>query len=114
MSKPVALARHTETEALFDVVLSDPDGLRAVPAAADTQLTFIGSLPTAVDPTIAGQWRHFKGGVYEFMARVDSDDGELVLYRDATGGSWLRPLSMIDEVVESDGLPQPRFVRFTG
>jgi hypothetical protein len=115
VSEPVACARHTETEALLDIVLGERGGLITVPAAAGTELRFIGTLPAAViDPAIAGTWRHFKGGVYEFITRVDGAEGELVLYRDGAGDSWLRPLAMVGETVERDGPPEPRFVRVTG
>ncbi len=114
MSEPVACARHTETEALLEIVLSERGCLTAVAAAAGAERTFIGPLPAAViDPAIAGARRHFKGGVYEFVTRVDGAEGELVLYRDSAGGSWLRPLAMVGEIVERDGPPRPRFVRVT-
>ena len=84
------------------------------PAATGSEETFIGRLPgTAIDPEIAGSWRHFKGGVYEFVARVEADGDETVLYRDSDGKSWLRPLWMVGESVERGGPPRPRFVRLT-
>ncbi len=115
MSEPVACARHTETEALLDIVPSERGGLTAVPAAPGSEQRFIATLPAAlIDPAIAGTWRHFKGGVYEFITRVDGAEGELVLYRDSAGDSWLRPLAMVGEIVKRDGPPEPRFVRVTG
>lgn len=92
----------------------DRGGLEAVTAPTDTGATFIGSLPPAtIDPELAGTWRHFKGGLYEFATRVAGPQGELVLYRDASGGCWLRPLSMVSEPVERDGQRCHRFTRLT-
>jgi len=114
VSEPLARARHTETEAVFDIVLDDSGDLRAVPPTADSGPMFVGSLPASViDSALAGSWRHFKGGEYEFFARVASSDEELVLYQDGRADCWLRPLAMVSEVVERDGQRLPRFARIT-
>jgi hypothetical protein len=115
MSERFACARHTESGALLDIVLSERGGLAAVPAPAATAQTFVATLPpTLIDAAIAGSWLHFKGGVYEFITSVYGADGALVLYRDGAGGIWLRPLAMVGEIVERDGASVPRFVRITG
>jgi hypothetical protein len=62
-----------------------------------------------------GIYRHFKGGLYEVVdiAR-DSETGEAdtVVYRNAKGELWVRPLAMWNEVTDRwpDGIPRPRFV----
>jgi hypothetical protein len=114
VSEPVAHGRHSETEAWLNVIGASDGGLDAVPAPHGKDAApFIGELPAAAcDPTVIGRWRHFKGGVYEFFARVRSEqEGDLLLYRDASGGVWLRPWDMVFETVERDGRSLPRFVR---
>ena len=60
-----------------------------------------------------GMYRHFKGGIYEalYVAR-DSENPEkqMVVYKNAQGEMWVRPLEMWDEHVERDGYSGPRFV----
>jgi hypothetical protein len=95
-------------------VSSTPDGtLEAKAMSGSGGSTFIGDLPAAaLDPVLLGHWRHFKGGVYEFVGLVaTSPDGPLVLYRSGDGRAWLRPLAMIHEVVEYHAETVPRFVR---
>ena len=113
MSEPVARGRHSESEALIDVVVADDGRLDAGAAQDEDAAMFIGELPAAAcDPAVAGCWRHFKGGIYEFFALVRSEhEGDLVLYRDASGGVWLRPWGMVLEIVERDGTSLPRFAR---
>ncbi len=114
MSEPLARALHTEAKVVLEVFSDDRGGLKAVPAPADAGATFISNLSAAaIDPELAGTWLHFKGGLYEFVTRVASQKGELVLYRDESGGSWLRPLAMVSEPVERDGRRCPRFTRLT-
>lgn len=115
MSEVLACARHTETEALYQIVAGDHGELIAESAGAANTKTFIGVLPAAtIDESVAGTWRHFKGGMYEFVTRVASAEGDLVLYRDSDDGCWLRPLSMVGQAVVRDGVSRPRFVRVTG
>ena len=75
--------------------------------------TFIRTVPSgARDPAVVGRWKHFKGGEYEFVGLVQiSPDGPLVLYLDAEGSVWLRPRSMINQLVEHGGERVARFVR---
>jgi hypothetical protein len=114
MSEPeVARARHSETERLYSV-REDDDGLVAVPVP-DDGVVHIGEIPPAArDPAIVGRWRHFKGADYEFRGLVSSAEGDLVLYLDANGGIWLRPLAMVGERVTRDGVEAVRFVRLAG
>lgn len=61
-----------------------------------------------------GTYRHFKGGVYEalFLAHDSEDhDKQMVVYKNAKGEYWVRPLSMWEEQVERDGYTGPRFVK---
>jgi hypothetical protein len=82
--------------------------LRTTPAHPDDDSTFVTTLPdSSFDPAIVGRWRHFKGGEYEFLGVVE----DLVLYHDAGGSMWLRPRSMIGEIVTLDGQQQRRFTR---
>lgn len=114
MSEVLACARHTETEVLLQVVAGEHGDLTAVQVEADDEGPFIGLLPAdAIDESVAGTWRHFKGGMYEFITRVGSSEGDLVLYRDGDGGCWLRPLSMVGDAVVRDGVSRPRFVQVT-
>jgi hypothetical protein len=59
-----------------------------------------------------GTYRHYKGGIYEVlgMARHSETEEDMVLYRSkATGGCWVRPASMWNEVVEHEGKSVRRF-----
>jgi len=65
-----------------------------------------------------GIYKHYKGGEYEVMGvGRDSESLELVviyraLYESEEFGPnaiWVRPLKMFEEMVEVDGLEQPRF-----
>lgn len=60
-----------------------------------------------------GMYRHFKGGVYEalFLAKDGETQEDVVVYKNAKGEVWVRPLSMWSEHVERDGYNGPRFVR---
>lgn len=102
------------TDARFEIRLGEHGVLTAVPAPGAERTLIDPLLAAALDPSVAGTWRHFKGGAYEFLARVVGTDGELVLYRDRSGGCWLRPWAMVGEFVERDGASRPRFVRVTG
>ena len=60
-----------------------------------------------------GQYRHFKGNLYEVIAIAKhSETLELmVVYRAlyGEGGVWVRPAAMWNECVTRDGVTQPRF-----
>ncbi len=60
-----------------------------------------------------GRYRHFKGKEYEVIAvaRHSETLEEMVVYRALYGDRdvWVRPLSMWNETVESDGGSVPRF-----
>jgi hypothetical protein len=60
-----------------------------------------------------GMYRHFKGGVYEalYLAKHSESQEDMVVYRNAEGEVWVRPLSMWQEHVERDGYSGPRFAR---
>jgi hypothetical protein len=109
----IGVARHSETEETYALVADQAGSIVAQPAApaADTWLTDRDRL-AASDP-IAGRWRHFKGGIYEFIARArEATTGEtLVIYTSANGAVWIRPERMIGEVVERDGRRHTRFTR---
>lgn len=68
-------------------------------------------LPT----TLAGRYRHYKGGEYEVIATVRHSETlePLVLYRPLHGcsGDWVRPHAMFFGSVVVDGTAQPRFAR---
>ena len=61
----------------------------------------------------AGIYKHFKGNLYEVLdvARHSETEEEFVVYRplDGDSGSWIRPLSMFDEIIEREGLKVKRF-----
>lgn len=65
---------------------------------------------------VTGTYRHFKGGIYEalFLAKHSETQEEMVVYKNAKGDVWVRPLSMWVEHVERDGYSGPRFVRVKG
>ena len=60
-----------------------------------------------------GRYRHFKGGEYEvlFVARNSETQEEMVVYQNAEGEHWVRPLAMWHEHVERDGYSGPRFTK---
>lgn len=64
-------------------------------------------------PKVApGIWVHFKGGRYRvlFTAKDSETQAEMVVYVSLTkGGVWVRPVAMFTEVVDRDGVSQPRF-----
>lgn len=61
-----------------------------------------------------GKYRHFKGGEYELLGTVTHSETmePMVLYRALYGenGLWVRPIAMWEELVEHNGVTQPRFV----
>ncbi|HSC80047.1 MAG TPA: DUF1653 domain-containing protein [Chitinolyticbacter sp.] len=67
-------------------------------------------------PTLpTGRYRHYKGKDYEVLDLVRHSETEewLVLYRTLYGdfGLWVRPYAMFVELIEIDGVQQPRFAR---
>lgn len=65
--------------------------------------------------TPPGRYRHYKGMLYEVLgtARHSETLEPMTLYRALYGehGLWVRPAAMFEEVVEVNGLRQPRFTR---
>lgn len=57
------------------------------------------------------QFRHYKGGVYEFVceATLEADHTPLIIYRAANGTVWARPKDVFFELVEVGGKQVPRF-----
>ena len=64
-----------------------------------------------------GQYRHFKGGMYEVVAiaKHSETEEELVIYRNLQDPKkiWARPLEMWFETVERDGKTHLRFAPIT-
>ncbi len=57
------------------------------------------------------KFRHYKGGIYELVciATLESDLSPMIVYRAANGSVWVRPESVFFELVDVDGVQQPRF-----
>jgi hypothetical protein len=74
------------------------------------------TLPPLIE-TPPGQYRHYKGGLYEVVGTVrhSEDLMPMTLYRALYGecGLWVRPAAMFNEEVVIDGVRQPRFQRQT-
>jgi len=60
-----------------------------------------------------GIYRHYKGNLYKViaMARHSETLEDMVVYRalDGEGGTWVRPASMWDDLIEVDGETVRRF-----
>lgn len=58
-----------------------------------------------------GTYRHYKNHLYEVLGVAHHSETmeELVVYRNAAGNLWVRPLAMFLETVEIDGKSIPRF-----
>ncbi|MEJ8823474.1 DUF1653 domain-containing protein [Variovorax humicola] len=71
-------------------------------------------LPPLIE-TPPGRYRHYKGGEYEVIGIVRHSETlePMTLYRALYGdfGLWVRPAAMFGEMVEIDGVAQPRFAR---
>jgi len=71
-------------------------------------------LPPLIE-TLPGRYRHYKGGEYEVIGIVRHSETlePMTLYRALYGdfGLWVRPAAMFGEMVEIDGVAQPRFAR---
>lgn len=61
-----------------------------------------------------GRWRHFKGREYQVLAVALHSETleEMVVYRPLCGEGrlWVRPAAMWEELVERNGVQQPRFM----
>ena len=58
-----------------------------------------------------GKYKHFKGGEYEVIgiAKHSETLEEFVIYKNAEGNFWARPVKMFSDKVEVDGKKIPRF-----
>ena len=92
-----------------------PDGTEAAAApavsdAADDKQEKTEPLPAVGTP---GKYRHFKGGIYEFicLAKDSETSEELVIYREVgnEGKTWARPSAIFYQYVDVDGKTVPRF-----
>jgi hypothetical protein len=70
------------------------------------------NLPKLIE-TPLGQYRHYKGGLYEVVGTVRHSESlePMTLYRAlyGEGGLWVRPAAMFNEDVWVNGVMQPRF-----
>lgn len=58
------------------------------------------------------QYRHFKGGIYNFVcaAKLESDPNVvMIVYTAADGSYWTRPESVFFELIEHEGKTVQRF-----
>jgi hypothetical protein len=58
------------------------------------------------------QFRHFKGGIYDFIcaAKLESDPNvTMIVYTAADGSFWTRPESVFFELIEHEGKTVQRF-----
>jgi hypothetical protein len=58
------------------------------------------------------QFRHYKGGIYDFVcaAKLESDPGiVMIVYTAADGSFWTRPESVFFETIEHEGKTFQRF-----
>ena len=74
-------------------------------------MTDLSPLPAAT----RGRYRHYKGGEYELIDIVRHSETleALVLYKPLynDSGLWVRPYAMFFEMVDVNGVPQPRFTK---
>lgn len=62
--------------------------------------------------TYTKQYRHYKGGIYNFIcaARLESEPSTLmIVYTAADGSFWTRPESVFFEQIDIDGRTVQRF-----
>jgi hypothetical protein len=67
--------------------------------------------------TYPAQFRHYKGGIYNFVcaARLESDpDIVMIVYTAADGSYWTRPESIFFERIEHQGSTVQRFTPIDG
>ena len=66
-----------------------------------------------MDPITRGIYRHYKGNQYEVVgfAKHSETLEDMVVYKALYGdcGTWVRPLSMWDNMIEIDGKAVKRF-----
>ena len=66
-----------------------------------------------MNPIPLGIYRHYKGNEYEVIgfAKHSETLDDMVIYKAlyAEGGTWVRPLSMWDNLIEADGKTVKRF-----
>ncbi|WP_353156466.1 DUF1653 domain-containing protein [Herminiimonas fonticola] len=58
------------------------------------------------------QFRHYKGGIYDFVcaAKLESDPSVvMIVYTAADGSFWTRPETVFFEMIEHDGKSVQRF-----
>jgi len=58
------------------------------------------------------QFRHYKGGIYNFVcaAKLESDpDTVMIVYTAADGSFWTRPEKVFFEMIEHEGKTVQRF-----
>lgn len=58
------------------------------------------------------QFRHYKGGIYDFVcaAKLESDpDVVMIVYTAADGSFWTRPEKVFFELIEHQGKTMQRF-----
>ncbi len=58
------------------------------------------------------QFRHYKGGIYDFVcaAKLESNpETVMIVYTAADGSFWTRPEKVFFEVIEVDGKTVQRF-----
>lgn len=50
-------------------------------------------------------YRHFKGGIYKplMFAKHSETDEDMIVYQSPETGTWVRPVSMWDEIVDDKG-----------
>ncbi len=72
----------------------------------------------AVRTILPGQYRHFKGNLYNvlYIARNSENESPMVVYRAlyGEGGIWVRPAEMWYETVSREGKIYKRFERIDG
>jgi hypothetical protein len=109
----IGVARHSETQSLTGLFYVEQRVI-AAPLPQSTEPMTWFDLPTEHEAeAIVGDWVHFKGGNYRFLATAREDDsGELlVIYLDAADRVWIRPQHMIDDWIERGAYSGPRFRR---
>lgn len=106
----LAVARHSETKQLVEIVDAGNRGALARPVAG-TFATWVHDPDDLLgDVAMCGTWRHFKGGEYRFLGRAIDEAGTAhVVYLDGDGVVWLRPQAMIADYIERGTYAGPRF-----
>ena len=103
--------RHSETEQLLNLV-ADSGELVARNADRESCDTWLDIASLSSPPSsLAGTWRHYKGGLYTVYAEARGPSGLLVVYTSVDGRVWLRPREMWSEEVEVGDARRERFVR---